>query len=145
MIEILLMMFIILYLYFIFIFKKENFNTLNNLKQNTGISNEDLIKSVDNTLKQTKNKLGTTDLNLNDKVFLEYLDKQIISDTLETNNYVNSNLPQIIDNDYLNYNHQLKLLINSKKLKQDYILEILKKKVKYLNETLKNVEDINEK
>lgn len=145
MIEILLMMFIILYLYFIF--KKENFNNFDDLKKNSGLSNEELIKSVEQSLIETtnNNKLGTNDLNLNDKVFLEYLDKQIINDTLETNNYVNSNLPQIVDNDYLNYNHQLKLLINSKKIKQNYILEILKKKIKYLKETLKNIDEIKKK
>ena len=54
-------------------------------------------------------------------------------------------LPFIENENYSKYNHQLRLLINSKKIKQDFILDIIKNKINYVLGTLESIKDIQEK
>ena len=81
---------------------------------------------------------------LDDPLLNEYLDKKIISDMPNVNDKSNK-LPFIENDNYSKYNHQLRLLINSKKIKQDFVLEILKNKINYVLGTLESIKDIQEK
>ena len=54
-------------------------------------------------------------------------------------------LPKAPYNNYTKYNHEMRLLIDSKKIKQDNIITILKNKLKILNNSLKNIKEVKNK
>ena len=53
-------------------------------------------------------------------------------------------LPMISNNDYSKYNHKLRLLNNSKKIRNDYIITLLQNKLKFMIKSLDKVEDMPE-
>ena len=73
-----------------------------------------------------------------------YLDEKILN---LQNQYQSDNtqLPSIQDNNYTKYNHQLRLLINSRNLGQNIMLSVLKNKINYILGTFNKVEDIKKK
>ena len=114
-------------------------------------SKENSIKEVLNLVDDGVDKFKTfvnldrDNLDLESPLLDEYIYTKIISDRDKKNEDIDTRLPIIVDNDYENYNHQLKLLINSKKIKQDFIFNILRNKINYLVGTLENISDVKKK
>lgn len=151
MIDIILLVLILIVL----VYLNFNFEPFNNFDT---ISNRMNFASKDNSLKEVLNlvddgvdkfktyiNLDKDDLDLESPLLDEYIYTKIISDRDQKKDSIETKLPIIIDNDYGNYNHQLKLLINSKKIKQDFIFNILKNKIKYLTGTLENISEVKKR
>ena len=148
MINIILLVLILLVLVYIN-FNIETFNNLDTISSRMKFtSKENSIKEVLDLVDDGVDKFKTyinldkDELDLESPLLDEYIYTKIISDRDQKNDKIESRLPIIIDNDYGNYNHQLKLLINSKKIKQDFIFNILKNKINYLVGTLENISDV---
>jgi len=151
MINIIILILIIIILYVLLFINKETYKNVDNivddmpnLSKDKALSN--ILKSVDNSIGEFKkeNHLNADKIELDDPLLNEYLDKKIISDMPNVNDKSNK-LPFIENDNYSKYNHQLRLLINSKKIKQDFVLEILKNKINYVLGTLETIKDIQEK
>ena len=73
-----------------------------------------------------------------------YLDEKILN---LQNQYQSDNtqLPSIQDNNYTKYNHQLRLLINSRNLGQNIMLNVLKNKINYILGTFNKIDHIKKK
>lgn len=81
----------------------------------------------------------------NEKLIDIYVNELINKDKGNPNKLLVENkeeLPKAPYNNYTNYNHEMRLLIDSKKIKQDYLIKILKNKLKILNNSLKNVKEV---
>ncbi len=130
----------------------ENFNNFDIVSDRINFASKDnsikeVLSLVDDGVDKFKTyiNLDKDVIDLESPLLDEYIYTKIISNRDQQNDNVDSRLPIIVDNDYGNYNHQLKLLINSKKIKQDFILNILKNKINYLVGTLENISDVKKK
>ena len=106
------------------------------------------IKNLDNIEKSVNDfkhelKLTDSEVDLNSHILNEYLNI-LASDSPDVNVSSGTELPFIDNNNYTKYNHELKLLLNSKKIKQLFIINILKNKINYLSGSLQNIKDIKE-
>jgi len=151
MINIIILILVIIILYILFYINKETYknieeitNDIPNLSKHKALTN--ILQSVDDSIGDFKKEthLNSDKIELDDPLLNEYLDKKIISDIANVNEKTNK-LPFIENENYSKYNHQLRLLINSKKIKQDFILEIVKNKINYVLGTLESIKDIQEK
>ena len=144
---VLLLVFIIL---LVISLNKEHFNDLSILSNKMTSLNEkdaikDIVESVDKSVNEFKAyvNLDLNEIELDSPLLDEYLYTKVIAKEKDRNiEDVNTQLPIIVDNDYNTYNHQLKLLINSKKIKQDFILNVLKNKINYLLGTLTSIDEL---
>lgn len=154
MINIVVLVLVIIILYIIFYVKREMYTDINEIIK--GVYNSsgkkaltNILDSVDQSVNKFKDKniLSASKINLEDPLLDLYLDQKIISDVSNVNqgNTHGNKLPFIENDNYEKYNHQLRLLINSKKIKQDFIIGIIKNKINFLKGTLKNIKDIEEK
>jgi hypothetical protein len=138
MINIILLIVLFIVLYLMYYFKKEYF--IINSK------NDDERKQVLKTFDETAEVLNfnLNEIDITSPLIDAYLDEKILDkkSNKETNN---NDLPFMRDNNLTNYNHQLKLLINSRKISQDIILNILRNKINYLMGSLKNIKDVKKK
>ena len=138
MINIILLIVLFIVLYLMYYFKKEYF--IINSK------NDDERKQVLKTFDETAEVLNfnLNEIDITSPLIDAYLDEKILDkkSNQETNN---NDLPFMRDNNLTNYNHQLKLLINSRKISQDIILNILRNKINYLMGSLKNIKDVKKK
>ena len=148
MINIILLLLILILLLYIN-FNVESFNNFDNVKDRMNFVSGDqsineVLSIVDDGLNKFKTyvNLDKDDIDLESPLLDEYIYTKIISNRDKKNDQIATRLPIIVDNDYGNYNHQLKLLINSKKIKQDFIFNILKNKINYLVGTLENISDV---
>ena len=148
MIDIILLVLILVVLVYLN-FNVEPFNNFDKISNRMAFSSKEsslkeVLDLVDDGIGKFKTyiNLDKDDLDLESTLLDEYIYTKIISDRDQKNDKIESRLPIIIDNDYENYNHQLKLLINSKKIKQDFIFNILKNKINYLVGTLENISDV---
>ena len=73
----------------------------------------------------------------------EYLNV-LSSNSADVNELSDGELPIIDNNNYTKYNHKLKLLLNSKKIKQLFIINMLKNKINYLSSSLQNIKELKE-
>ena len=48
------------------------------------------------------------------------------------------------NDNYAKYNHEMRILIDSKKIKQDYLVKVLKSKLRVLRNGLNNVEEVTD-
>ena len=62
----------------------------------------------------------------------------------DVNELFEGELPFIDNNNYTKYNHELKLLLNSKKIKQLFMINMLKNKINYLSGSLQNIKELKE-
>tara|TARA_B110000285_G_C14831731_1_gene471190 strand:+ start:129 stop:461 length:333 start_codon:yes stop_codon:yes gene_type:complete len=69
-----------------------------------------------------------------------FLDKYIMKKQIKHTNNNTSELPIIGNSTISSYNHQLRILNNSKQIKQDFILNALKGNINFLLESLKDLE-----
>jgi hypothetical protein len=137
MIIILVLLLIIIFL--IFYLKKETFQNSNVDKLDPNTHLEDIDKSFTNFKKELN--LSDTEMDLNSPLLNEYLNV-LVSNDPDVNQMSESNLPFIDNNNYTKYNHELKLLLNSKKIRQLFIINMLKNKIDYLSGSLKNIKDL---
>ena len=138
----LIFMFLFLFVYFFFYLKKkEKFgesleNSLEDIGINELIKRKDTYDDTANVISFDLNKFDITSPDLDTYLNNILINRQLI----EKKN--NNDLPLMTDNNKSNYNHKLKLLINSRKIAQNVVLNILKNKINYLMGTLKNIKDI---
>jgi len=103
------------------------------------------LSDIENSVSHIKKELNLSDseIDIESKSLDEYLNTLISPNGgKDVNEQKDNEFPFIDNNNYVKYNHELKLLLNSKKLKQFYIINILKNKIKYLSESLKNIKEI---
>lgn len=104
--------------------------------------------SVDKTNKHLKKYTGKLGPNVKipQKILDNYLEDYLkeSKDKPSLNNSENENeLPIIINNDYKLYNHKLRMINNKKKIRQDYILNLLKYKIFFILDTLEDVDNLD--
>jgi hypothetical protein len=137
---ILILILIIIIILIIYYLRSESFQDFNPKDFNRK-KLEDIDKSVVHFKKELN--LSDTEIDLNSNVLNEYLNI-LTSDSANVNTLTDNNLPFIDNNNYTKYNHELKLLLNSKKIKQLFIINILKNKINYLSGSLQNIKEIKE-
>ena len=122
-------------------FKKEQFFIINSDRSHPTIKKKTL-NTIDDTSEVINFNLN--ELEITSPLIDAYLDEKILDkkSNLSSND---NNLPFMRDNNLTNYNHQLKVLINSRKISQNVLLNILRNKINYLHGTLKNIKDIKKK
>ena len=136
MINIIILIVLFVVFYIIYNFKKEYFIINNN---DSDDEKRQILNRFDNTSEIINFNLNEIDIT--SPLIDTYLDEKIL-DKKSQNSNNNSDLPLMADNNVTNYNHQLKLLINSRKISQDIILNILRNKINYLMGSLKNIKDV---
>lgn len=130
---ILILILLIIILFLIFYLRKESFQDLN-------IKNLDHIEnSLDNFKKELN--LEDKEIDLNSPILNDYLNS-MASKSPDVNELTEGELPFIDNNNYTKYNHELKLLLNSKKIKQLFIINMLKNKIHYLSGSLQNIKEL---
>ena len=152
----LLLSFIIIYLKKIMFNNTENFqdNVLSELEimsqQDPSIQKKILFDSVDTSLEIGRGKQGkliTSNSNINENLLNLYINNMINSDKGNPNKILVSNdeeMPKAPNNNWSKYNHEMRILIDSKKIKQDYLIKILKGKLGILSNSLKNIAKVTE-
>lgn len=128
-----LIVFIILILFLILLTKKEEFDT------NTP-PNE--IKIIEDVKLNSNNSINLVDVMLNDDTLLKYLNKKELEEKSEVNNPLSNKLPLLVDNEYNEYNHELRKIINNKKIYQNFVIDLLKNNIKILLNKTTNINDI---
>jgi hypothetical protein len=112
-----------------------------------GADAKQTLEDIENSVSHIKKELNLSDteIDLESSSLDEYLSLLISpvngKDVNETND---SDLPFIDNNNYVKYNHKLKMLMESKKLKQFFIINMLKNKIKYLAGSLKSIKELHE-
>ena len=130
---ILILILLIIILFLIFYLRKESFQDLN-------IKNLDHIEnSLDNFKKELN--LEDKEIDLNSPILNDYLNS-MASKSPDVNELTEGELPFIDNNNYTKYNHELKLLLNSKKIKQLFIINMIKNKIHYLSGSLQNIKEL---
>ena len=138
MINVILLILISLLVYLFFYLKKEHFTVnIQNIIQN--LDDDERIKYM-NMFDDIKSYSNGFNFDITSPYIDTYLNN-IILNKLQQKTH-NTELPLMNDNNISNYNHKLKLLINSKKIAQNVVLNVLKNKINYLMGTLKSVKDI---
>lgn len=143
MINIILLILISLLVYVFFYLKKEHFSNIQEIL--TDDTNEDKKRYTD-TFDDIKSSSDGFNFDLN-KIDITspyidtYLNNIIINKKLQQKTH-NNELPLMTDNNKSNYIHKLKLLINSRKIAQNVVLNVLKNKINYIMGTTKNVKYI---
>ena len=132
--------FVIIVLKKIMFSNNENFNdnVLSELEimnqQDPSIQKKILFDSVDNSLEIGRGKQGkiiTSNSNINESLLNLYINNMINTDKGNPNKILVTNdeeMPKAPNDNYTKYNHEMRILIDSKKIKQDYLLKILKSK-----------------
>lgn len=108
-----------------------------------------LLDSVDKSILAGGNKFSGMNASKLDQSLLDiYVNNLINSDFKNTNKILESKpsnkLPTADDNDLSKYNHEMRIINNSRKLKQEYIIKILKYKVMKLLNSTKRVHEIDQ-
>lgn len=110
--------------------------------------NKAFLDSVDKSILVGNNKFSGLAAGKVDEALLdEYVNNLINSDFKNTNKILESKpynkLPTADDSDLSKYNHEMRIINNSRKLKQEYIIKILKLKVLKLLNSTKRVHELN--
>ena len=117
-------------------------------QQDPSIQKKILFDSVDNSLEIGRGKQGkiiTSNSNINESLLNLYINNMINTDKGNPNKILVTNdeeMPKAPNDNYTKYNHEMRILIDSKKIKQDYLLKILKSKLKVLRNSLDNIEEV---
>ena len=151
-----LLSFIIILLKKIMFSNSENFddNVLSELEvmnqQDPSLQKKILFDSVDKSLELGRGKQGkliTSNSNINENLLNLYVNNIINADKGNPNKILVTNdeeLPKAPNDNYAKYNHEMRILIDSKKIKQDYLVKVLKSKLKVLRNALNNVEEVTD-
>lgn len=106
-----------------------------------------LLDSVDKSILVGENKFsGVVSNKVNQALIDEYVNNLINSDFKHTNKILTSKtynkLPTASNDNLTKYNHEMRIINNSRKLKQEYIIKILKLKVMKLLNATKRVNNL---
>lgn len=109
-----------------------------------------LFDSVDKSLELGRGKQGklvTSNSNINEDLLNLYVNNMINSDKGNPNKILVSTdedeqLPKAPNNNWTKYNHEMRILIDSKKIKQDYLIKVLRSKLNILKNSLNNVQEV---
>lgn len=128
-------------------FDNNIFNKLTEMEQqHPSIQKKNFFDSIDKSLKLGKeDQQGELIFDDNEKLLNVYINNLINEGKGNPNKILADNkeeLPTAPYNNYSKYNHEMRLLINSKKIKQDYIIKILKGKLNILKNSFKNINEI---
>jgi len=120
-------------------------NVMNQLEPRHRSKN--LLDSVDKSILVGENKFsGVVSNKVNEGLIDEYVNNLINSDFKNTNKILESKpyskLPTVSDDNLTKYNHEMRIINNSRKLKQEYIIKILKIKVMKLLNATKRVHNL---
>ena len=133
-ISILLIVFLVIYL------RKETF-TDTNLKVDDILKDDaETKKYLDTIGKSMENDdfvVNLDNIDPTSDLITNFLDKSILKNQVKTNN--TSDLPILGNSTLASYNHQLRILNNSKQIKQNFILNALKGNINFLLESLKDL------
>ena len=139
------------------IFNKEHFDNsdqlLNELGDMSQLSDNDqrkkLFESVDKSFEKVGNTRNLSSSGSIDEDLLDlYVNNIINSDYGNPNKILvdsEENLPKAPNNDFGSYNHKMRMLIQTKKVKQDYLVKVLRSKLELLLNKLGNINEINYK
>ena len=110
--------------------------------------NKAFLDSVDKSILVGGNKYsGLTNTKFDEALLDEYVNNLINSDFKNTSTILESKpyskLPTVSDDNLSKYNHEMRIINNSRKLKQEYIIKILKLKVMKLLNSTKRVHNLN--
>jgi hypothetical protein len=132
---VLILILLIIIILIIVYLRKESFQDLN-------IKNLD---AIDKSVVHFKKELNLTDteIDLNSPILNEYLNV-LTSNSHDVNDTLGNKLPFINNNNYTKYNHELKILLNSKKIKQLFIINMLKNKINYLSGSIQTIKELKE-
>ena len=131
---------------------KNSLEKITNLLKNNDLVNQrklffDSVETTNKNLKKFTGKSGPN-TNIPQKILDNYLEKYLENSKEKVSLNSNENdgeLPIIINNNYKHYNHKLRVINNKKKIRQDYIINLLKYKIYYLLDTLEDVNKLKTK
>lgn len=138
------------------ILNRETFQGNQNLLEDLEVMNQNnsstqkkiILDSVDKSIKLGKGEQGSISLSKS------FIDEDLLN--LYVNNLINSDkgnpnkildvgdtvLPRAPNDNFSQYNHEMRMLIDKKKTKQDYIIKVLKSKLEILRNSLNSVDKI---
>lgn len=135
----------------------EQFNNLddiieNNMEQQPERKRqEQILDKADKSIALSRDKQGRLRFQNADTggdLMEKYLQDIILSDVGNPNKVLVDNdsnqLPTVIEDNLPQYNHEMRMLTNSKMIKQKYTMAVLKNKIKELTNSLKTIEDIKQ-
>jgi hypothetical protein len=118
-------------------------------QRNKGERKEALFRSVDKSIEksiQEQGELRFENADTNPELLDEYINKILISDQNNPNAILKSGssteLPSVFDDDYQKYNHEIRQIIFTKQIKQNYLVKVLRHKIDLLLNSLKPIEEI---
>jgi hypothetical protein len=120
-------------------------------QQDPSIQKKIIFDSVDTSLELGRGKQGklvTSNSNINDNLLNLYVNNMINADRGNPNKMLvtnNEELPKAPNNNWAKYNHEMRILIDSKKIKQDYLIKVLKSKLNILRNSLNNMQEVTDK
>ena len=131
----------------------EGFNNLdeligNNMEQQPERKRqEEILNKADKSISLSRDKQGKLRFQNADsggELMEKYLQDIILSDVGNPNKVLVDNdsnqLPTVIEDNLPQYNHEMRMLTNSKMVKQKYTMAVLKNKLKELTNSLKTIE-----
>lgn len=133
----------------------EQFNNLDDLigsnmeQQPERNRQEQILDKADKSIALSRDKQGRLRFQNADtggELMEKYLQDIILSDVGNPNKTLVDNdsnqLPTVIEDNLPQYNHEMRMLTNSKMVKQKYTMAVLKNKIKELTNSLKTIEDM---
>lgn len=120
-------------------------------QQDPSIQKKIIFDSVDSSLELGRGKQGklvTSNSNINENLLNLYVNNMINADRGNPNKMLvtnNEELPKAPNNNWAKYNHEMRILIDSKKIKQDYLIKVLKSKLNILRNSLNNMQEVTDK
>lgn len=120
-------------------------------QQDPSIQKKIIFDSVDSSLELGRGKQGklvTSNSNINENLLNLYVNNMLNSDRGNPNKMLVTNdeeLPKAPNNNWAKYNHEMRILIDSKKIKQDYLIKVLKSKLNILRNSLNNMQEVTNK
>ena len=133
----------------------ERFNNLDDLigssmeQQPERKRQEEILTKADKSIALSRDKQGRLRFQNADTggdLMEKYLQDIILSDVGNPNKILVDNdsnqLPTVIEDNLPQYNHEMRMLTNSKMIKQKYTMAVLKNKIKELTNSMKTIEDM---
>lgn len=124
----------------------------NVLKQRNKNKRKELIlEKADTSIRKTQDeqgKLRFENADTNSELMDEYIHNMMMDDIGNPNKTLvedaATELPSVIEDNLPQYNHEMRKIRNSKKLKQEYLISVLRYKIETLLNSLQNIEDIKD-
>ena len=134
-----------------------DFDKISNLQyQNSErLANDKLLSAIDTSILSNinvnKNSLKFDKSNSHESIITDLLDTLIVADDgqhidhkILQSNEDNNKMKRVVGGNYKKYNHELRILNNSKRVKQDYAIKVLKYKILSLMNSLKPIDKLEQ-